>query len=139
MTREGRDSRGARGAVLPGLRLLLVEDDRRVREALQQLLTGRGYQVLAPVAWSDLEAVLAGPSPPNVAVVDVAIPAPGDGVRVISTLARLGCPVLAISITARHRSTALAAGASAFVEKDANTEELLTTTDLLCTHRRRAS
>jgi DNA-binding NarL/FixJ family response regulator len=102
----------------PKLRVLIVDDDARVRRALRGLIEcSPDLTVIgdAGSAWSaerlDLELL------PDVVVLDLLLPQAMDGMRVLRELRRLGRPVVAISGTGELGPEAVVAGAHAFLEK----------------------
>jgi DNA-binding NarL/FixJ family response regulator len=64
-------------------------------------------------------------APPDVVLLDVHLPDAGTGLALLGELARAAVPVVAMSATGSARGPALAAGATAFVEKDGAVEELV--------------
>lgn len=97
-----------------GLRVLVLDDDPRVRGGLRRLLeTTPGVTVVPLGADAD------------VALVDVDLP---DRAAVAARIRALagGVPVVALSLDGAARAAALAAGAAAFVEKDGASNALLT-------------
>ena len=107
-----------------GRRVLIAEDDRRVRSALSELLTASEGLCVVGVAATARDALDAGDCL-DVALVDVRLPNLADGLLVIRTLAAEGHPVVALSASAAVRGTSMAAGATAFLEKDSHPDALL--------------
>ena len=99
----------------PGpLRVLVLDDDPRVRDGLLRLLEATpGVAAVPPGADAD------------VALVDVDRP---DRAAAVGRVHRLAgrVPVVALGLDSAARSAVLAAGARAFVEKDGATDDLLT-------------
>jgi two-component system, OmpR family, response regulator MprA len=108
-------------------RLLVVDDDRAVRESLRRALTLEGYEVdlaedgtdgLARVAGTSLDAI----------VLDVAMPGV-DGLEMCRRLRRDGSSVPVLMLTAREsvtdRVSGLDAGADDYLVKPFALEELL--------------
>ena len=100
------------------LRVLVVDDDLRVRRALRGLierasdLTVVGEAGSAPSAGRlDLEL------DPDVVVLDLLLPQASDGMQVLRELRGRGRPVVAISRMGELGSQAVAEGAHAFLEK----------------------
>ncbi len=104
-------------------RVLIVEDDPRVRSALSGLLASEGLSVVG-IAATARDALEVGDWL-DVALVDVRLPDLEDGLLVIRTLAAEGHPVVALSASAGARAASLAAGARAFFEKDSYPDALL--------------
>lgn len=95
------------------LRVLVLDDDPRVRTGLHRLLE----------ATPDVVKVGLG-ADADVALVDVDLPDHAAVAARVRSLAG-GVPVVALSLAGSARPVALAAGARAFVEKDAGTDALL--------------
>lgn len=106
-------------------RVLVVDDDQRVRAALVALLDGTpDLDVVADVgSVADALAVFDRVAPDAV-LVDILLPSRADGLGLIARLAARR-PVVAISVDGGAREAALAAGASAYLEKDGHPEEIL--------------
>ena len=113
-----------RSALIP---VLVVDDDARVRRALRDLIDASGGMQVVAAAGNSAEALEADQcTGPAVALVDVLLPDRDDGIDVIRRLTLRGRPVVATSVSASVRDEALAAGASRFVEKAPDTQQLLT-------------
>jgi DNA-binding NarL/FixJ family response regulator len=102
----------------PRLRVLIVDDDARVRRALRSLIECSVDLTVVGEAGStrsakrlDLELL------PDVVVLDLRLPQATDGMRVLRELRRHGRPVVAISGTGELGPDAVVAGAHAFLEK----------------------
>jgi DNA-binding NarL/FixJ family response regulator len=102
----------------PRLRVLIVDDDARVRRALRSLiecapdLTVVGEAGSTPSATRlDLELL------PDVVVLDLLLPRAPEGMEVLRELRRHGRPVVAISRMGELGPDAVVAGAHAFLEK----------------------
>jgi DNA-binding NarL/FixJ family response regulator len=110
---------------LASKRVLVVDDDQRVRAALVALLDGTpGLEVAADVG-SVAEARAAFErTAPDAVLVDVLLPGRADGLGLIAQLSACR-PVVAISVDGGARESAIAAGASAYLEKDGHPEEIL--------------
>jgi DNA-binding response OmpR family regulator len=107
--------------------VLVVDDDRHIREALERTLTLEGFGVRTAADGADaLEAVTA--EPPAIVVLDVAMPRV-DGVEVARRLRADGNDVPVLMLSARDevedRVAGLQAGADDYVVKPFATEELL--------------
>lgn len=106
------------GKKAPKLRVLIVDDDARVRRALCHLIEcSLDLTVVGEAASTrsaerlDLELF------PDVVVLDLLLPQAMDGMRVLRELRRHGRPVVAISGTGELGPEAVVAGAHAFLEK----------------------
>lgn len=107
-------------------RVLIVDDDPRVRTALRAFLTAHpGMEVIGEAGTGTVALALAREKAPTVAVMDVYLPAMTDGLDLVRVFAQdLGIPVIAISLEATARRDALEAGACRFLDK-ASVSELL--------------
>ena len=111
----------------PGTRVLVVEDDRYIRELVAMELEHRGLEVLCvPDGPSGLEAV--DRFRPDVVVLDVMLPGL-DGVGVLKRLRAGGSRVPVVMLTARDAPTdkihSLDLGADDYLTKPFHVEELL--------------
>jgi two-component system, OmpR family, response regulator MprA len=110
------------------MRVLVVDDERAVRESLRRALELEGYDVeLAADGQEALDRLEAGPAPDAV-ILDVLMPAV-DGLEVCSQLRRSGSRLPVLMLTARaeveNRVAGLDAGADDYVTKPFALEELL--------------
>lgn len=110
-----------------GARLLVAEDDKGVRDALDRALRFEGYRVaLATDGAHALE--LAGDDPPDLYLLDVQMPYV-DGLAVCRTLRHRGDRTPILVLTARHevsdRVAGLDAGADDYLVKPFALDELL--------------
>jgi two-component system response regulator MprA len=108
------------------MKILVVDDDRALREALRRALTLAGYQIeLADGGVSALEAL--SHALPDAVVLDVAMP-DVDGLEVCRRLRRLGNRVPILMLTARDaiadRIDGLDAGADDYMVKPFDIGEL---------------
>ena len=108
------------------MKILVVDDDRAVREALRRALTLGGYEVqLAEGGAQALE--LLAQALPDAVVLDVAMP-DVDGLEVCRRLRRLGNRVPVLMLTARDavadRIDGLDAGADDYMVKPFDIGEL---------------
>ena len=111
----------------PGTRVLVVEDDRYIRELVAMELEHRGLEVLCvPDGPSGLEEV--DRFRPDVVVLDVMLPGL-DGVGVLKRLRAGGSRVPVVMLTARDAPTdkihSLDLGADDYLTKPFHVEELL--------------
>ena len=112
----------------PPIRVLIADDDSRVRAALRTFLCAHpGFAVIGEAGSAATALELAREHLPTVALVDVFLPEQRDGLGLLRALTgELGIPVVVISIHNDACSAALAAGAHRFVDKVAAPEALLT-------------
>jgi len=108
-------------------RLLVVDDDRAVRESLRRALTLEGYEVELAEDGADGLAHVAGASPDAI-VLDVAMPVI-DGIEMCRRLRDDGSSLPILMLTAREsvtdRVAGLDAGADDYLVKPFALEELL--------------
>jgi DNA-binding NarL/FixJ family response regulator len=102
----------------PKLRVLIVDDDARVRRALRSLIECSADLTVVGEAGStrgatrlDLELL------PDVVVLDLLLPQLPEGMRVLRELRGRDRPVVAISGMGKLGPQAMVAGAHAFLEK----------------------
>ena len=123
------------------LKVLLVEDDRELRQTLRDALSVEGYEVVASGSAADALAVLrhsmASERPLDVLLLDLGLP-DGHGGDVLRTVrAQYALPVLIIS--ARHddanKVTLLDAGADDYLVKPFSISELLARMRVTLRHR----
>jgi DNA-binding NarL/FixJ family response regulator len=107
--------------------VLIVEDDRRVLAALRALLAASpGFDDVTGTGSAATALEVARAQPPSVALVDLHLPDPRDGLGLLTALAgKLRIPTVAMSIESGLRAKALAAGAYCFVDKAGATDHLL--------------
>jgi two-component system response regulator MprA len=110
------------------MRVLVVDDERAVRESLRRALELEGYDVeLAGDGREALDRLGAGPDPDAV-ILDVLMPEV-DGLEVCAELRRSGSRLPVLMLTARaeveNRVAGLDAGADDYVTKPFALEELL--------------
>jgi len=112
----------------PPIRVLIADDDSRVRAALRTFLCAHpGFAVIGEAGSAATALQLAREHLPTVALVDVFLPEPHDGLGLLRALTgELGIPVVVLSIHSDACDDALAAGAHRFVDKVAAPEALLT-------------
>jgi two-component system, OmpR family, KDP operon response regulator KdpE len=123
------------------LKVLLVEDDRELRQTLRDALSVEGYEVVASGSAADAIAVLrhsmASDRPLDVLLLDLGLP-DGDGGDLLRTVrVQYALPVLIIS--ARHddanKVTLLDAGADDYLVKPFSISELLARMRVTLRHR----
>jgi two-component system response regulator MprA len=111
------------------MKILVVDDERAVRESLRRALELEGYEVeLAPDGRAALERLDADEDQPDAVILDVLMPGP-DGLEVCRRLRKGGSRVPVLMLTARDevesRVAGLDAGADDYVTKPFALEELL--------------
>jgi DNA-binding NarL/FixJ family response regulator len=115
------------------VRVLIVEDDPRVRTALHRFLSALDdVEVVGEAGGRDYALGLVPGLKPCVALVDMHLPDSIDGLGLLRALTDLGVPVVAMSMYDSVRGSALAAGADQFLAKDS-------TPDLMVAALRRAA
>jgi len=103
------------------LRVLIVDGDRRVRQALQELLiTEPDLEVCGTAGSSRAALARVTAQRPDVALMDVLLPGPAEGLGLVTELQRLGLPVVVLTSAASLRERAADCGAAVFLEKDHN-------------------
>jgi DNA-binding response OmpR family regulator len=105
--------------VRPSLRILVVEDDRRIAAMLDKGLRAKSHQVeIASTGVAALDQLAAGDI--DVLLLDLGLP-DLDGLDVLRRLAERGSPVPVIVITARSdptdREAAIELGVAAYLTK----------------------
>ena len=120
-------------------RILIVEDERPMRTALEDVLTGEGYRVLtAADGQSGLERAVA--EKPDLILLDIMMPRL-DGYAVCAELRRLENPAPILMLTAKgmveDRVQGLDVGADDYLVKPFSTEELLARVRALLRRTRR--
>jgi DNA-binding NarL/FixJ family response regulator len=109
------------------IRVIVIDDDARVRAAIGETVgLEADLVVVAEAASADAALALVERTCPAVALVDVRLPDDTSGLALINRLSqRQGCAVVAMSVRSGLRHPALAAGASAFVEKGGDVDSLI--------------
>ena len=111
------------------MRILVVDDERAVRESLQRALELEGYEIELAADGREALARLANGEPqPDAVILDVLMPVV-DGLEVCRRLRRAGNRVPVLMLTARdeieNRVAGLDAGADDYVPKPFALEELV--------------
>jgi DNA-binding response OmpR family regulator len=119
-------------------RILIVEDERPMRTALEDVLSGEGYRVLSAADGKmGLERALS--EKPDLVLLDIMMPKL-DGYAVCSELRRVANPVPILMLTAKgmveDRVHGLDVGADDYLVKPFSTEELLARVRALLRRRR---
>ena len=101
------------------LRVLIIDSEWRVRRALRELLTSEPDLEICAAA-GDARTALAqvNAQRPDVALLDVLLPGPAEGLGLVRALRRIGLPVVVLTNAASLRVRAHGSGAAAFLEKD---------------------
>ena len=81
---------------ITGLRVLVVEDDFDVAEALRSVLVSAGCEVAGPVSTVEEACELAKNAPLDAAVLDIAL-SPGTSAPVARSLLYRGCPFVFVT------------------------------------------
>ena len=110
------------------MKILVVDDERAVRESLRRALELEGYDVGLASDGSEALEKLEGDAQPDAIILDVLMPGT-DGLEVSRTLRRSGSRVPVLMLTARaevgDRVAGLDAGADDYLTKPFALEELL--------------
>ena len=110
------------------MRILVVDDERAVRESLRRALELEGYQIDLAESGGEALQVLDAGAQPDALVLDVLMPGV-DGLEVCKRLRREGNQLPILMLTARaeveNRVAGLDAGADDYVTKPFALEELL--------------
>jgi two-component system response regulator MprA len=110
------------------VRILVVDDERAVRESLRRALELEGYEIELAEGGSEALDLLASGAQPDALILDVLMPGV-DGLEVCKRLRRGGNQLPVLMLTARaeveNRVAGLDAGADDYVTKPFALEELL--------------
>jgi two-component system response regulator MprA len=110
------------------VKILVVDDERAVRESLRRALELEGYEIELAEDGLDALGRLAGNGQPDLVILDVLMPR-ADGLEVCRRLRQSGNRVPVLMLTARdeveNRVAGLDAGADDYVTKPFALEELL--------------
>jgi two-component system, OmpR family, KDP operon response regulator KdpE len=118
------------------LRVLVVEDDREIRQLMQTTLSVEGFEVLTAVSLSEAQAMVQHQAP-DVIVLDLGLP-DGDGSMLVKAVRqRHSTPIIVVS--ARHQEAQkialLDAGADDYLIKPFSVGELLARIRVALRHR----
>ena len=87
-----------RPVIPPNRRTILIcEDNTLISTGWAMILSDAGYAILGPVATGELALEMALDQPPDLALVDIGLLGPIDGVSVAAELAELGVPVIYVT------------------------------------------
>jgi len=107
-------------------KVLVVDDEREVRQVLHEFLAGRGYDVVQAGSGAEALALLAR-EPLDLILLDVSMPGM-DGVETLKRITALESPVPVIMVTANSdiglTSKLLALGAADYIPKPFDLEYL---------------
>ena len=110
------------------MKILVVDDERAVRESLRRALELEGYEIELAVDGSEALAALEGGDDPDAMILDLLMPGI-DGLEVCRRLRNSGSRLPVLMLTARveveNRVAGLDAGADDYVTKPFALEELL--------------
>lgn len=109
------------------VRVLIVDDDRRVRQSLSGLIALRdGVEVVGTAPDSQHAIELVRSAEPDAVLLDLRLPAEEDGLGLCARICREWptVRVVAMSVQTDLRAAALAAGAVAFVAKGGQPEAI---------------
>jgi two-component system response regulator MprA len=110
------------------MRILVVDDERAVRESLRRALELEGYEIELAEGGTEALEVLGSEPEPDAVILDVLMPGV-DGIEVCKRLRRTGNQLPILMLTARaeveNRVAGLDAGADDYVTKPFALEELL--------------
>jgi len=109
------------------IRVLIADDDHRVRTALSALLTSfADFAIVGTSATTEGALTLARQHRPTVALIDILLPEAPDGLALLGDLTdELHIPAIAMSIDGALKKSALAAGATTFFDKDGSADKLI--------------
>jgi len=109
------------------IRVLIADDDHRVRAALLALLAGfADFAIVGTSATPHGALTLARQHRPTVALIDILLPEAPNGLALLRALTdELGIPAIAMSIDGGLKKSALAAGAKCFFDKDGSADKLV--------------
>lgn len=117
--------------------ILLVEDDRDIRESMVEALEDAGYAVVSAVDGVDaLEQLRRHARPPQLILLDLMMPRM-DGVQLSNELSQVEAwahiPIVVISADAHGHTTANALGALGYLRKPLRLQDLYRTVAQLVT------
>ena len=118
------------------LRVLVVEDEREIRDLMRSSLSVEGFEVQTAVSISEAMAMIQH-APPNLVLLDLGLP-DGDGIELVQQVRRQHMlPILVVS--ARHQEAQkvqlLDAGADDYLVKPFSIGELLARIRVALRHR----
>jgi DNA-binding NarL/FixJ family response regulator len=111
----------------PSARIMIVEDDAIVALDLSLLLESRGHRVVGTARSAAEALALADRTRPEIALMDVNLHGPGDGIQAADALSREGGPAVVFVTAYRDNATlqrALAARPHGFIAKPFDADAL---------------
>ncbi len=110
----------------PRPRVLLADPDLRVRKALSELLSAEpDLDICASVGTAGEALEYVSAEPPDVVLMDVLLPGPADGLKLLTALQRLGLPAVILTADSSLRDQTQQSGATAFLEKDGQVHRIV--------------
>ena len=110
----------------PRQRVLLADPDLRVRKALRELLSAEpGLDICASVGTASAALEHISAEPPDVVLMDVLLPGPADGLKLLAALRRLGLPAVVLTAASSLRDQTQQSGATSFLEKDGQVDGIV--------------
>jgi len=109
------------------VRVVIVDDDRRVRQSLSGLMALRdGIEVVGTADNGEAALELCGVAGPDTVLLDLKLPEVADGFGLLAELRRRwpSMRVVAMSVQVSLRAAAIAAGAAAFIPKGGQPEAI---------------
>ncbi len=121
------DPANATPAFRRSVRVVIVDDDRRVRQSLSGLMSLReGIEVVGTAGDGDAALALVSAAHPDTVLLDLRLPEASDGLGLLAELRQQwpAVRVVAMSVQVSLRSAAMSAGASVFVAKSGQAEAI---------------
>jgi two-component system, NarL family, response regulator DegU len=110
-----------------GIRLLIADDHRMLREGLRRSMVDEGFEVVGEASNGKEAVELAEELRPDVVLMDVSMPEL-DGVEAVSRLSQIAPEVRVVMLTmhsdAEVVTAAIRAGAGGYLVKDCSTDEI---------------
>jgi DNA-binding NarL/FixJ family response regulator len=109
------------------VRVLIVDDDRRVRQSLSGLMALReGIEIVGTAGDGDAALALCGAAGPDTVLLDLKLPEITDGFGLLAELRRRwpSIRIVAMSVQVSLRASAISAGAAAFIPKGGQPEAI---------------
>jgi DNA-binding NarL/FixJ family response regulator len=113
--------------VQPPVRVLIVDDDRRVRQSLSGLMALRdGIEIVGTAGDGEAALALCDVADPDTVLLDLKLPEITDGLGLLAELRRRwpAIRIVAMSVQVSLRAAAIAAGAVAFIPKGGQPEAI---------------
>lgn len=126
MQRQGGSMDAERVLRNRATRILLVENDARVRGAMRAMIDAAPGLSVCGEASTGADALRAAEElVPDVVILELLLPSPQDGMEVLALFVANGCRVVVLSLRGALRRAALDAGAITFIEKGASPDLIL--------------